>query len=310
MHINSDILFLKNDQLDKVRWDECITSSSASLVYARAFYLDNLCPHWGALIARDYNWVLPVTYNKKWGISYLYQPHFVQQLGLFAKANINPPLDIIIGWLKEHFKFWEINWNYLTDPKQIPNAISQTALTNFILELSGGYDTISAGYHKHLQRKLNRARQFDHKYQSSKNYEKYVDYYRKNYGFRTPHVKGADYEGLKKASHFAFQQNMVICREVVNVNSELIAAALLLIDHKRIYNLINITTETGKKTEANHFLLDAVIREFAGRELLFDFEGSDLAGVKTFYGYFGPTNQPYYRLKYNGLPWLAKLFKK
>lgn len=185
-----------------------------------------------------------------------------------------------------------------------------TAATNFIINLSKGYDTIFAKYHKHLKRKLRRSKQFNLKCQPTEDYNKYIDLYMKNYSVRTPHVKLPDYERLKNICSKAFKHDMLLCREITNQNNELVALALLLYDKKRIYNLINMTTEQGRKTEAAHFLLDSIIKEFSGRELLFDFEGSDLPGVKTFYRYFGGDNEPYYKVKYNDLPWPINLIKK
>lgn len=310
MQITSDLYFLENNEIDKQQWDECVKSSANGLIYARSFYLDNICPRWKALTGKNYEWVLPITHKTKFGISYLYQPPFTQQLGVFAKPDVFIPYKEIIQWLKQHFKFWEINWNYATDTRFIFPPVRISAATNFILNLSQGYERIAANYHNHLKRKLNRSKQFKHKYRATEDYNKYIDLYIKNYSIRTPHVKLKDYERLKNIFMYALKDDMLICREAVDKDDELIALALLPYDEKLIYNLINITTETGRKTEANHFLLDSIIREFSGRELLFDFEGSDLPGVKTFYTNFGAVNQPYFMLKYNNLPWPAKMFKK
>jgi hypothetical protein len=72
---------------------------------------------------------------------------------------------------------------------------------------------------------------------------------------------------------------------------------------------MNTTTSEGRKVEANHYLVDSVIKEFAGTSLTFDFEGSDLPGVKSFYENFGAVNEPYFIVKYNNLPWPFYLFK-
>ncbi len=310
MQKHSDIHFLHNHEIDKQRWDDCIDTSPNGLIYAKSFYLDNICPGWRALTVEGYEWVFPITHKTKFGISYLYQPPFTQQLGAFAKRGIIVPFTDIIRWLQQHYRFWEINWNYATNSEGIRAPVHITAATNFILNLSKSYESIAANYHKHLKRKLLKSKEFKHKYQSSIDFDKYIDLYSKNYGMRTPHVRPKDYESLKNVSGYAIKQDMLICREVVTEDDELIALALLLHDEKRIYNLINITTEKGRETEANHFLLDAVIREFSGRDLLFDFEGSDLPGVKKFYQYFGAEDQPYYMLRYNNLPWPVNMIKK
>jgi hypothetical protein len=72
---------------------------------------------------------------------------------------------------------------------------------------------------------------------------------------------------------------------------------------------MNCTTLEGRKTEANHFLFDSILKEFAGSSLLFDFEGSDISGVKNFYEKFGTTNQPYCKLHFNNLPKVIKWIK-
>lgn len=92
--------------------------------------------------------------------------------------------------------------------------------------------------------------------------------------------------------------------------NQLCASALLLKDSKRIYLLINNVTQTGRNTEANYFMLDQIIREFADSTLMLDFEGSDLPGITEFYEKFGATDQPYYVIKNNRLPFYLRFFKK
>jgi hypothetical protein len=73
---------------------------------------------------------------------------------------------------------------------------------------------------------------------------------------------------------------------------------------------MNTTTTPGRKLKANHFLINNIIKEFSQTNLLFDFEGSDLAGVKEFYQNFGPVNQPYFHYHFNFLPFPLNLAKK
>lgn len=309
MSRSTAIQFLKNNEINRQRWDECINASANGLIYARSFYLDNICPGWTALTGDDHEWVLPITHKTKWGISYLYQPLFTQQLGPFAKANVIIPFIQIMQWLKDRFRFWEMNWNYAIDTDFVGSSIQAAAATNFILNLSDKYESIAANYHNILIKNLKRSERFQLVYDKTEDYNKGIDLYRKYYGSRISHVKRKDYKKFGNICHYALQHKMLECRQAVNIGGEVLAIVILLFDGRRLYNIVNVTTEAGRKTEANHFLLDAVIREFSGKQLLFDFEGSDLPGVKTFYKYFGAINQPYYMIKYNDLPWPLKLFK-
>lgn len=310
MQTSPAIQFLKNKEIDKVRWDECVKGAANGLIYARTFYLDNIAAEWSALAGENYEWVLPLTNKKKYGISYLYQPPFTQQLGFFSKPGITVPYKEIINYLQKHYGFCEINWNYATSPLLTILPLLIETASNFILDLSIGYENIAANYHTDLIKNLKRNKRFQHVYRATNDYNKSIQLYREYYGKRIPHVKESDYKNFSEICSYAIQNNMIICREAVNEQGTLMAAALLLFDGKRLYNLMNTTTEAGRRTEANHFLINAIVEEFSGKEIVLDFEGSDLPGVKSFYENFGAVNQPYFRLKYNHLAWPLKLFKK
>jgi hypothetical protein len=77
-----------------------------------------------------------------------------------------------------------------------------------------------------------------------------------------------------------------------------------------LYNICGCITSEGKSLRANDFLYDKIIEEFAGSELILDFEGSDIKGIAGFYKKFNPISQPYPFVKFNQLHPLIKMFKK
>ncbi len=87
---------------------------------------------------------------------------------------------------------------------------------------------------------------------------------------------------FKNICNYCFQNNMPVCRKIVNNNDEVLATVLLLKDEKRLYNLMPATTIQGRKMQTNHYSIDCILHEFAGPLLLFDFEGSDCRELKTF----------------------------
>ena len=80
-----NIQYLQQQQVDKIKWDQCIGNAANGLVYAYSFYLDAMAKHWDALVLGDYEAVMPLTWNKKYGVQYLYQPPFAAALGVFGK---------------------------------------------------------------------------------------------------------------------------------------------------------------------------------------------------------------------------------
>ena len=137
-----------------------------------------------------------------------------------------------------------------------------------------------------------------------------IELFQANYESRMPHVSKAAYKNFTLLCNELHKRQMLFTRTAINNKKEILSIALLLKDNKRIYNLMNTTTMDGRNLKANHFLIDEIIREFSGTNLLFDFEGSDLPGVKEFYQNFGPINQPYFHYHFNSLPFPLNLFKK
>src|SRR5688572_30496222 len=106
------ISYLKHNEIDKKKWDRCIDGSINTLIYAYSWYLDIVSPHWEALVEDDYESVMPLTGNKKYGIHYLYPPYFAQQLGIFFKdKKTEDELEKFIYAIPPHYKFIEINLN-------------------------------------------------------------------------------------------------------------------------------------------------------------------------------------------------------
>src|SRR3990172_7490113 len=99
------ITYLKHSEIDKPKWDKCIQNSSNGLIYAYSWYLDFVSPNWQALVRGDYEYVMPLTCKKKYGINYLHQPFFAQQLGVFSSAVLSDyDVDEFLSLIPEKFK--------------------------------------------------------------------------------------------------------------------------------------------------------------------------------------------------------------
>ncbi len=73
-----EIKYLTYQQINKIKWDACIDKAGNGLVYGYSFYLDAMAKNWDALVlsagpgGNDYKAVMPLTWNKKYSILYLY----------------------------------------------------------------------------------------------------------------------------------------------------------------------------------------------------------------------------------------------
>ncbi|MDP9230430.1 MAG: hypothetical protein M3O67_07145 [Bacteroidota bacterium] len=304
MSSSYDIQYLTHIDIDKKKWDDCIHNSTCPLIYAYSFYLDHLAANWHGIVLNDYEAVMPVPWRKKWGIRYCYDVPFIQQCGCFQPVTSNYT-EIFLKTFFRFCRYGDYNFNYRFDS----NIKELKTYTNYILDLSESYDSISKNYSGDLINNLKKANKETFTY-SKEDHDTVIDLYKSLYHERILHVTDLDFENFRRLCYYLQTQNQMIIRKISNSNNDLLATALILKDKKRMYNLINSTTAEGRKTEANHFLFDNIFREFAASGLVFDFEGSDIPGVKSFYEKFGAFNQPYYKLHFNNLPFPLNILKR
>ena len=299
------IRYVPRHEIDTARWDACIARAANSLLYGFHFYLDHMAAHqWDALILGDYEAVMPLTWRRKYGIKYLYQPPFTQQSGIFSAQPL--PSGLIEAFLqttRKHFRFAEI---FLHHANALPAFEPHT---NYILSLDASYPQLAANYKKDLVRNLRLAARSPLVYSTSPDLDLTLESYRTEYGTRTPHVRSDDYARFAALCRLCRARDQLVLRAATTPGGEILSTALLLRDQNRLYLLQSTTPAAGRRHEANHYLLDQLVQEWAGSGLTLDFEGSELPGVARFYKNFGGKDQPYYFYRYNRLPWFISIFK-
>ncbi|NJN50342.1 MAG: hypothetical protein HC798_04365 [Polaribacter sp.] len=104
------IHYLKRHQIDNQKYDDCITKSLQSNIYAFSWYLDIVADNWDVLVLNNYEAVMPLPIRKKWGINYVYQPFWILELGIFS---VNKTIDYqsFIDEITKRFRFAEIRLN-------------------------------------------------------------------------------------------------------------------------------------------------------------------------------------------------------
>lgn len=297
--MSTRIRLLPSSEIHRDRWNEAVRDAP---VYCQYDYLNLMCDHWSALVAGDYAGIVALPWRKRYGIRYLYEPAFIQQLGCVGAISLQD-----LQQLFTSFKYGDLLFNHRNTA--IAAACKASQRTNLVIDLTNGYHPIASSYRKDLQQNLARAARHHLQVQEG-NIEEVIALYRLLYHERFSNVREVDYVRFASLCNEWLQTGQCLVRRITNEQGELLSAGIFLKDSHRIYNMMNATTAAGRGLEANPFLLDAVIREFAGRNLVFDFEGSDIAGVKAFYEKFGAVEEPYFHLHYNRLPFPLRLLKR
>ena len=306
-----NLQYLSYQQIDKVKWDDCINKSSNRLIYAESIYLDNMCEHWDAIILDDYKAVMPIPWKKKMGIKYIYQPPFTQQGGIYSSLKL--PEEILESFIikaSQHFKFatFTLNYSNLLNLKKA-SPFEYKLRNNFILPMNENYIQKSNSLSNDFRRKLKKSTSFNLKYSESENIKLAIHSFKKNYQDRNLNLKAKDYSNFEELCKYYKSKNRLIIRKVDD-EENLLSIVLLLKDNNRIYNLLPCLFDVGKEKFANYFLYNCLIEEFSENNLILDFEGSEIKGVANFYSKITSMNQPYPFIKFNNLPKLVKLIKK
>lgn len=297
---------LPAEEISHHRWDACVQSAANGLIYARTTYLNAMAPHWHGVVIGDYAAVMAIPWKMKFGFRYAYMPAFMQQLGLIGNYD-ESDLKAVLRTLPDFISYGDIHFNFSNPTVAERGGVSKT---NLIINLQQPYEQIHAGYRNDLKQNIRKAEAYCLKYSKETQIESAVTQYRSHYAARMPQTTSADYEHFQALCISLQKTDGCFTRSVTDEKGDLLAIALFLKDEKRIYNLMNTTLADGRDKEANHFLLDKAITEFAGQSLLFDFEGSEIPGVKAFYQQFGATVQHYFHYHHNSLPWWLRLLKR
>lgn len=302
------ITYLTHSEIDKNKWDACISDSNNGIVYAYSWYLDLVCPGWDALIENDYESVFPLTKNKKYGIEYLFPPFFTQQLGLFSKKNITEDkLNVFLTSIPEKFRFIEINLNTSTN-FNINGFIPKKNLTHH-LNLNASYENIYENYSENLKRNLKKASKFNHQVIKDADPKKIIKLFRENKGKELSKLKDSNYKVLSKIIETAQKKSLVKMYGVTTSNS-LAAGAFFIESNGKAIFLFSGSCEEAKETAAMPLLIDTFIKDHSEKKLIFDFEGSNDLNLARFYKSFGAGEVVFLQIKKNNLPYPLKWIKK
>ena len=299
------IQYLTHQQVDKIKWDRCIERADNGLIYAYSIYLDTMANQWDALVLNDYEAVMPLTWNKKYGIRYLYQPFLTAQLGVFGKAISEEQLNSFIQAIPLSFKFIDISLNS-GNVSGIPSGCSADR-SNYVLKLDKSYEDLYKNYRENIQRNIKKAIQLGCIIQKDFEAEKVIELavqQMKSQGQET----SDNIERFRKLYQYLHDRKMATTYGI-SLNNKLLASCIFFFSHNRAYYILVGNSPNGKTIGASHTLIDAFIKDYAGENILLDFEGSDIPSLAFFYSSFGAQHETYPAIKINRLPFYLKWLK-
>lgn len=309
-----NIQYLTQQQIDKSKWDHCIDNAANGLVYGYSFYLDNMAKNWDALVLskglhseNDYEVVMPLTWNKKYGIHYLYQPFLAAQLGVFGNSVSAELLENFLEAIPAKFKYLDISLNQKNLYTLKDFDLYQRS--NYVLDLNKPYDQLYNNYRENIQRNIKKAMQAGCTVEKDFDAEKVIELAVQQ---MKGHSKGSGENILRfrKLYELLHAKRMATTYGIISSQKEMVASCVFFFSHNRAYYILVGNHPNGKMIGASHALIDAFIKDHADKNMLLDFEGSDMPNLAFFYSSFGAVKEEYAALKLNRLPFYLKWMKK
>lgn len=289
------IRHLQNFQIDCIRWNECIEHSLSPKAYALSQCL-NALSNWDALVLGDYEAVWPLPWKKKWGIKYIWQPPFLQQLGLFSSEVKH--YENCSFWLQaipRSFFLADMQLNHRMQCKQWSGDIIER--NNFILALNRPYQEIRNAYDNRHRSRLNKIEKEGviKLNAHSLSVKEAVDFFSRYQGRLDPRLTIHFYDAITQLIEgYPHLFEVHSCW----LENELCGIAIFLKDEHRLYLIMSSPSQIGRHLNSQLFIIDQVIRKYSQQgTFLLDFEGSDIPDVKHFYAKFGAVSEPYTQIR-------------
>jgi hypothetical protein len=299
------LIYLEHKKIDYKKWDNCIVNAGNSRVYAMSWHLDRTAEIWDALVLGNYDFVMPLPVRKKWGIKYIYQPLFSQQLGIFP-APSEEIASLFYTKVASLFRYSDVqinSQNLVLSMKDIEFVLRE----NYLLELTKKYKNISSGYSNNASRNIAKSRKNNLHYVSGLRIEDYLEFKESN---SQPQLNKYDFIRLKSLIAIGQYKGIGEISGVYSSDNRLCAAVYFCRWKDRLIYMNAATSSMGKEVGGMYFLLDQFIRQSAGTGMVLDLEGSMIPGVARFYSGFGARPESYHQLRINRLPQLVKWLKR
>jgi len=303
------IKHLQSIDIDRQKWDHCIEKSSNGLVYSLSYYLDAICDDWDALVLNDYEAVMPLPWNARFGVKSIYPPFFAQQLGI---SSTNPlqenEVALFVDSIPEKYKRVQLYVNTYNDFAF--KSFTKTARPNLVLNLNRDYESIQKNYSSNTKRNIAKAKKSKLTIIENQEPEQLIATAKLEIPHTLVQYTEKDLQNLARLMYKSIHSGMGQIMTVLDEGNRISAQGFFLQFKGRITNLFPVTSSVGRQNGGMFLLLDAVINANCGTNFLLDFEGSINANVARFYSGFGAVKKSYFFIQRSTLPGVLKpLFK-
>lgn len=300
--------YLSNSQLDRKKWDHCVSNSFNNRVYGLSWYLDLVSENWDAIIYGDYKAVFPIAFKDRIFFKKYYHPLFAQQLGPFISSEFNDnDIKKIVACFFDFMSNKNIFFNFCSTSEfryyfdevifknntypfsKFHNVIERV---NLEINLNSTYPSILKNYNTNTIRNIEKSNKRDLYVHNDIDTKDFISLYIKNVAKKI-NLKRREVKTISRILDYCKQKEKGVIMGVL-YEEKIIAAAFFLSCFNRDVLIFHATDSSFKQFHPITYLINHYIFNNSNSNKILDFEGSNISGVYRFYKGFGAKENNYY----------------
>lgn len=294
------IIYVRQNAINYVKWDRCISNALNGSVYGLSWYLDIVAGQWDALIEGDYDFVMPLVFKKNLLFHHIYVPPLSGQLGVFSSKPVsgNKVRDFL-SHIPKQFKQVHIQLN-----RQNSSGLKSEgkSVPLFELDLITPYDKLRRNYPPDVKARI--ADAFDKKYRVMKHlgYAEAEDFLRQQAKIDL----NRELSRLNKIISRLIKKNRAEISGIYTPFNALCGIACYVKSNNNVLLIYACIDNEGRDIRANLILIDHFLQTYSSRNVTLSFDFQDDDWNDSLYRVFGAIRTRSVSYLLDQRPWLVR----
>ena len=291
---------IKQEDIDKVRWDKLVLSDKGASIYCQSVFLDHLAENWMLLVNDDYSCGIPIPFTIRLGIKGIYTPNFIRTIDWVGlkdanRSEISTQAESI---LKKHFRLAQL--------KTLDNVFLHSKSGLVFQELKG-----KLSLNSQAKRSIKKFQKSDLTLENVQLAE-VLPIITQELVDKVKNLNSTDIHRFESLLHaYPNAQLWVIGTKK---DADILGGLVFMYWKNTLHYVKGGARREAKDLGAMYAMMDMAINEALSNNYQIDFGGSNVKGVRQFNTAFGGQDVPYYEWKWDQSPvwfkWLKALKNK
>lgn len=242
---------------------------------------------WECLVYGDYEVLMPIPLQYKFGIKFVLQPFYCQQLGVFYPTVVSKELFGEFERKLHSLKVRAYNFNEENTETYQPAGSEGV---NYLIDLNKSYEELSNNFRKDRKRDIRKNEETGLKISNEFNPKEFLRIFKKEYAQL---VKISDLGLIQRFISTLIDHKSLVTYTLSSSEDEIIAISVFAKSINRIFLQFSVRNREIEPKGSYAFMMSQIIKDLSEKELILDFEGSSVKGIADFKVSFGAEKKVY-----------------